>query len=148
MGIDLPFADFADQASLGQTSCEMLGQAVVLRAGGASEMIKAQAEALRDLGLHFMHLGAVIFDGFTRFGGGQFGGGAMLIRGAEEQDLIAARAHVSGIKIGRKLASDQIAQMLDPVNIGNCRSDEYACHELCPACLARGLAHQARQGQM
>ena len=128
LGIDLAFADFADQPVFGQLAGEMLRQLVVLRAGGAAEMIEAEPEAPCDFGLNGMHFRAVFRDGLARLFRRQFGRGAMLVGGAEEQNLVAASALVAGIKIGRQLAAYQIPQMLDPVDIRYRRCDQMPCH--------------------
>ena len=51
-------------------------------------MVKAEAEAVGDVGLNAVHLGAIFGDGLARLGGGQFGGGAVFVGGAEEQHLV------------------------------------------------------------
>ncbi len=125
---ELALDHFLDEAVLGQRPGEMLGQPVVPRARRAAEMVEGEPEARGDLLLHLVHLGAIILDRLAGLGGGELGRGAVLVGGADEHDLVAAAAHVAGIEIRRKLASDQIAQMLDPVDVGDRRSDEYPRH--------------------
>ncbi len=91
-------------------------------------MVEAEAETLRELGLDLVHLGAVFGHRLAGLGGGQFGGRAVFVGGAEEHHLVPARALVAGIEIGGQLRAHQIAQMLDPVDIGDRRGDQMACH--------------------
>ena len=128
IGIHLFFSNFADQAQLCQAPGEMLGQTVVARRGRAPEMIKAHAESVRDPCLCLVQFGAVFRHRHTGLCGGKFCGGAMFVGGAKEQHLMAARAQVAGIQIGGQLAANQIAQMLDPVDIRKGRSDQVARH--------------------
>ena len=82
LGVDLCFADFFDQALAGESACKVLCECVVLGAGGAAEVIKAQAEAIGDLGLDIVHLGAIVRDRLASLGSGEFGGGSVLVSGA------------------------------------------------------------------
>ena len=41
---------------------------------------------------------------------------------------MATLAQVAGVEIGGKLGADEIAQMFDPVDVGDCRGDEVTCH--------------------
>ena len=91
-------------------------------------MVEGQAEALGDLRLHLVHLGAVLGHRLAGLGGGKLGRGAVLVGGAEEQHLVAPGALVAGEEIRRKLAAHEVAQMLDPVDVGDRRGDEMPCH--------------------
>ena len=68
-------------------------------------MIEGQAEPIGDPGLDRVHLGAVFGHRLARLGGGELGGGAVLVGGAEKHHLVAACALVSGKEIGRQVAT-------------------------------------------
>ncbi len=127
-GKDLLLRHFPDQPVFPQRLGEMLRQPVVAARGGAPEMVEGQAEPGGEIGLYLMHLGAVVGDRHPCLGGCKLGRGAVFVGGADEHHLIAARAHVAGIKIGRKLGTDEVPQMLDPVDIGNRGGDENPGH--------------------
>ncbi len=91
-------------------------------------MVEGQAEAVRQVLLHLVHLGAVVGHRLAGFGGGQFGGRAVFVGGADEHHLVPAGALVAGEQVRRKLAAHQVAQMLDPVDVGNGRGDEDTSH--------------------
>jgi hypothetical protein len=76
-----------------------------------------------------VHLGAVFRDWFACLGGGQFGGGAIFIGGSKAHPLVATRAVKAREKVGGQLRTNQIAEVLDAIDIGNGRGDEVACHE-------------------
>ena len=128
LGVDLCFTDLFDQALAGESACEVLCECVVLGAGGTAEVIKAEAEAIGDLGLDITHLGAIVRDRLASLCGGEFGGGSVFVCGAEEEHLMATLAQVAGVEIGGELGADEIAQMFDPVDVGDCRGDEVTCH--------------------
>ena len=111
-------------------------------------MVKRQTKPLGNVGLHLMHFGAEIFDRLVRFGGGQFGGSAMLIRGANEHHLMAAATRISGIEICGQLTAHQIAEMLNSVDIRNSRSYQNTSHSapLCVSCAF--LPHAKAKGQI
>jgi hypothetical protein len=52
----------------------------------------------------------------------------VLVGGAQEQDLVAAAAQVAGVKVGGELGADEVAQMLDAVDVGDGGGDEVAGH--------------------
>jgi hypothetical protein len=77
----------------------------------------------------------------------QFGRRAVFVGGAQEQHLMAARTGIAGIQVGRQHAAHQIAQMLDPVDIGDRRGDQNARHAVprlpkAGAGLAQGCARR------
>ena len=84
-------------------------------------MIKRQAEPIAEVLLDRPHFGAIFSHRLARFGGSELCRGSVLIGRADEQNLMAARAHVSGVQIGWQLAADQVAQMLDPIDIKGSR---------------------------
>ncbi len=71
-------------------------------------MIERQAETFGNPRLNLVHFGAIFRDRFARFGGGQFGGGAVFVCGTQEQHLVTARAQIAGVKIGRQLAAHKV----------------------------------------
>lgn len=91
-------------------------------------MIEGEFEALSDFRLNFMHFGAIFGNRLARLGSGKLCWCAMLVRGADEHHLIATLTHIAREQIGGKLRAHQIAQVLDPVDIGNGRGDQYPCH--------------------
>ena len=95
-------------------------------------MIEAEPKAAGEVGLNLMHFGAVFRDGLACFGGGKLGGCTVFVRGAEEQNLIAACAQVAGVKVGRQLRADEIAQMFDPVDVWDRGCDQNTCHGSSP----------------
>ena len=66
-----------------------------------------------------MHIGAILFNRLAGFCGGELRWGSVLICGAEKQDLIAPCPVVAGKKICRQLAAHKVAEVFDPVDIGN-----------------------------
>ena len=130
LGVNLGLVNFFDQPFVSKCACEMLGQFFVLLGRRAAEVVEAEAKSCRDVTLHGIHLSAIFLDRFASFCRGQLGGGAVLIGGAKEQDFVTAGAQVAGIEISWQLAAHQIAEVLDPVDIGNGGSDEVTCHDM------------------
>ena len=91
-------------------------------------MIEGQPEPFCDPGLNGVHFGAILGHRFAGLGGGQFGWRAVLVGGAQEQHLVAARTLIAGIKVGGQLAADQVSEVFDPVDIGNGRGDQVTLH--------------------
>ena len=131
VGIDLLFGHFADQAHLVQTPGKGLRQRMVLRAGGSAKVIKRQAKPIGDIGLDLMHLSAVVGNGLARFGSSKLRWCAVLVRCTKEQHLIPASTAVARIKISGQLASHQIAEVFDAIDVRNGRGDQMAGHKLC-----------------
>ena len=128
-GINLFLGDFADQSVFVQFAGEVLGQPVVLRAGRPPEMVETQSEAARNLGLDGMHLGAIISNGLSGLCGGELGRGAMFVSGAQKQHFEPASTQVACVKVGRQLRPHQIAQVFDPVDVGDSRCDQVTGHQ-------------------
>ena len=103
-------------------------QRAVAVAGRPAVMVEGQAEPGGQGGLFGMHPGAVIGHGLARLGRGQFGGGAVFVGGADEHHLMPHRAVEAGEEVGRQLGADEVPEMLDPVDVGNGRGDQDACH--------------------
>ena len=106
----------------------MLGQAFVLLRRRAPEVVEAQPETLCDIGLHGIHLGAVVLHRLACLGGGQLGRRAVLISGAEKQHLLSPAAQIAGVEVRRQLAAHQIAEVLDAVDVGDRGGDEVTGH--------------------
>ena len=113
-------------------------------------MVERQAKAFGDAGLHGIHLGAIFLDRLARFGGGEFGRGAVFVGGAEEQNLLPPATLVARIEVRRQLAAHKVTQMFDPVNIGDGGGDEVACHINIPGAwrslIARAALLPAKDG--
>ena len=112
-------------------------------------MVEAETEAFGDARLNPVHFGAVLGDRLAGLGGGQLGGGAMFVRGAQKQHLVAAGPVVAGKEIGGQLGADEIAQVLDPVDIGDRGCDQVSCHCVCAFSprFPRGLAQGGEADQ-
>ena len=82
-------------------------------------MIERQAKPFGYLGLHRMHICAILFNRLAGFRGGKLCWGAVLICGAEKQDVIAPRPVVAREQIRRQLAAHKVAEVFDPIDIGN-----------------------------
>ena len=91
-------------------------------------MVEGQPEPVGDVLLDLVHLGAELLDRLAGLGGGKFCRGAVFVGGADEHHLMPAAPHVAGEKVGGKLGADEIAEVLDPVDVGNGGGDEDAGH--------------------
>ena len=91
-------------------------------------MVEGQPEAAGDVGLHLVHLRAEHVDRKPGLGGGEFRRGAVFVGGADEHHLGPARALVAGEQVCGQLAADQVPQVLDAVDVGDCGGDEVAGH--------------------
>src|SRR5438132_4435112 len=87
-------------------------------------MIPGQTESLADFPLDAMLLSAVLRDIEPRFCCGQLGGGPVLSCGADAQHLVTALAQVARVHVGGQHGADQVAQMLDAVDVGQRRRDQ------------------------
>src|SRR5437016_4337777 len=87
-------------------------------------MIPRETESLADFSLNAMLLSTVLRDIEPRFGCGQLGGSAVLICGADAQHLVTALAQVARVHIGGQHGADQVAQMLDAVDVWQRRRDQ------------------------
>jgi hypothetical protein len=127
-GEDLLLGDFFDQAPSFQHFGEMLGEFFVGVRRGAAEMVPGQAIALAESFLDLVLLITIGAHILTRRGGGQLGGGAMLVRGANRQYFMAAQTLKARINVGGQHRSGQIAEMLDAVDVRQSAGDEDAGH--------------------
>ena len=126
--VDLPLGHLGDQPGVGEPAGEMLGQAVVLRARRAAEVVERQPEALAELLLDRPEPRAIVGHRLAGLGGGELGRGAVLVGGADVEHLVAARPAVAGVDVGRELAADQISEVLDAVDVGQRGGDQDAGH--------------------
>ena len=145
--VDLALGDLLDQAGVGEPACEVLRQPVVLGRGRAAEMVEGEAEALRQPRLGRVHRRAVFGDRHPRAGGGELRGRAVLVGGAQEQHLVAPRAPVARVKVGRKLRAHEVAQVLDPVDVGDRGGDQRAGHAGLRSGTRRGVGRSAPRRQ-
>ena len=93
-------------------------------------MIEAQPKASADVGLHLVLDAAELTDLEPGLLGGQLSRRAVLVGGTDEQDLLALEAEVPGIDVGRQLRSNQVAEVLHPVDIGKRAGDQVPGHGL------------------
>ena len=127
-GVELGRHNLADQPPVGEAAGKMLGEPVVLGSGGATEPVETDMEPVAELLLAQVHRGAVFGDRQIRLGGGEFRRRAVLVGGADMQDLVSAKPQIAGIGIRGQHRADQIAEMLDAVDVGQGRSDQVTCH--------------------
>ena len=83
-GIHLFFSHLADQSSLRQPAREMLGQSMVLSAGGAAKVVKGQTKSRCNLGLYLMHFSAILCNWLTCLCRGELCRCSMFICGTEK----------------------------------------------------------------
>src|SRR5262245_11664253 len=107
----------------------MLRQRVVLRAGRAAEMVERKAEAAIDIGLQRMLGIAIAADLLARFDGAELGRGAVLVGAADEQHLVAELAAEARVHVRRQQRADEIAEMLDAVDVGQRTGDQNLAHD-------------------
>src|SRR5262245_53910872 len=107
----------------------MLRQRVVLRAGRAAEMVERKAEAAIDVGLQRMLGIAIAADLLARFDGAELGRGAVLVGAADEQHLVAELAAEARMHVRRQQRADEIAEMLDAVDVGQRTGDQNLAHD-------------------
>ena len=142
--VDLLLHHFGDQAGVGEAAGEVLGQRMVLRARRAAEVVERQPEAVGEILLHLPEPRAVGGDRLAGPGGGELGRRAVLVGGADQQHLVAAGAHVAGIDVRRELAAHEVAEVLDPVDVGQRGGDQDAGHS---ASGAAGVRRDRRSGR-
>ncbi len=68
--------------------------------------------------LHIMHLCTIFCHFKTFILGGKLRGRAMLIGGTNEQNIMALLALMTGIDIRWQKRTNQVAQMLDAIDVG------------------------------
>ena len=138
VGIDLLGLPDFEMAVLPQRARERLRQLVVGPVGRAAEIVPRQTESLADVLLDRMLLGAIGAHVLARFQRRQFRGRAVLVRRADVERLAPQHPVEARKDVGRQHRADQIAQMLDAVDVGQRAGDQYPCHEYV-LCLARAV---------
>ena len=126
--VDLADRPLLDEAVLVEAAGEVLGDLHVLRAGAAAEVVEREREAVVDRLLRVMRLGAELRDRDPGLLGRQFGGGAVLVRRADVQHVVAALAQVTGVHVRREHGPHHVAQVLDPVDVRKGAGDEVSSH--------------------
>ncbi len=126
--VDLPDRALLDEAVLLELAREVLGDLGVLRRGAAAEVVEGQLEAVVDRLLGVVGLRAELGDRDAVLLGGELGGGAVLVGGADVEDVVAALAEVPGVHIRRKHRPDHVAQVLDPVDVRKRAGDQVSSH--------------------
>jgi hypothetical protein len=82
-----------------------------------------------------MGLGAELVDRQAQLLRRQLGGGAVLVRGADVEHVVAALAQIPGVHVRREHGPHHVAQVLDPVDVRKGAGDEVSSHRgLLPSC--------------
>src|SRR5262249_5888214 len=108
--IDLRGGSFLDQPGFLQALGEMLGQLMMLPARGAAEPIERQAKAIADVALQGMLLVAITAHVEPCFAGAELGRSAVLVSGADEQDLVSLHAPKPRMHVRWQHRARQIAK--------------------------------------
>lgn len=130
-GVHLADRALLDEAVLVQAAREVLGDLAVLRAGAAAEVVEGQLEAVVHRLLRVVRLCAELVDRQTLLLGRQLGRGAVLVRRADVEDVVAALAEVPGVHVRREHGPHHVAQVLDPVDVRKGAGDEVSSHRGC-----------------
>jgi hypothetical protein len=109
-------------------------------------VIKAQPKAVGDVQLYAVHLGAEFRNRLFSLGRSQLGRGAVFICGTQEHHFIPPATLITCVKIRWQLRADQVAEVFDPVDVGDRRSDKNPSHFLYPRiCLRARLPYVTGQ---
>ncbi len=127
-GVDHAIHPLLDEAVRLQHVGEMLGQAAVGFVRTAAEPVVAESEGLARPLLDLVLLVAVGADVLTGRGGGQFGRGAVLVGGADVEDVVPLGPFEPAPHVGRQHRARQVPEVLDAVDVGQRRGDEDAGH--------------------
>lgn len=92
------------------------------------KIVKGQLEAVVDGLLRVMRLRAELSDRQSLLLGRQLGRSAVLIGGADVEDIATALAEVPGVHIRWQHRPDHVAQVLDPVDVGKRAGDQVTSH--------------------
>ena len=122
-GINLACYSFFEKAILVELMVKVLGDLVVLSRVRPAERIEREPKPFSELLLDSVHLRAILLDREPGLVGGEFCRGAVLIGRTNEQDFVPLGALESRIGISRKHRANEIAQMLNPVDVRQRRSD-------------------------
>ena len=120
--VDLLGHPLLDEALLLEPPGEVLGQLLVLLGGAAPEVLPRKPEPLAEIPLDGVLAAAVLGDVEARLERGELGRGAVLVGGADEEDVLAPQAQVAGVHVGGQHRADEVAQVLDPVDVRAARS--------------------------
>ena len=110
---------------------EMLGKAGILLARGPAEIIVGELKAFASF---FLDLVLLVAIGANRHAGRlrrEFGRRAVFVRRADIQDIVSAKALEARIDISRQHRSCEIAEMLDPIDVGQGGRNENAALAWC-----------------
>jgi hypothetical protein len=83
----------------------------------SAEGIEGKSKSFSKLFLQDMHFRAILRDRESGFVGGEFGRRAVLVRGANEQDFMAAGSMEARAGVGGKHRANEVTQMLYPVDV-------------------------------
>ena len=120
---------FFDQAAGLQPFVEMPGQCMVLPAGRAAEVIERQAEAAIDVRLDRMLRIAVVPHVLAGLDRAELRRSAVLVGAADEQYLVAELAAETRVHIRGQKRADEIAEVLDAVDVGQRAGDQNLAHD-------------------
>ena len=126
--IDLVGDPLLEHAVVAKLLGEVPGELGVLRRRAPPEVVERQAETPREVGLDLVLLGAVVGDAETGRVGGELGRRAVLVGGADEEDVVSAKAHVARVHVGGQHRTDEVAEVLDPVDVRQGARDEMSTH--------------------
>jgi hypothetical protein len=124
----LPHRAHLDQAGRVEPAIEVLGQGVIVRRGRAAEVVEREAEAAIDVGLDRVLRVAVRADVLPGAKRAELRRGAVLVGAADEQHVVAELAAEPRMDVGRQQRADQIAEMLDAVDVRNRAGDQDPAH--------------------
>ena len=125
---NLVFDPLLDQPLGLQRLGEMLGQADIGRVRGAAEIVIAQGKPVARPLLNIVLLVTIGTHIHARSISRQLGRCAVLVGGADIEDVMAAEALEARIHIRRQHRAGQIAQMLDAIDVGKSAGDQYTGH--------------------
>jgi hypothetical protein len=129
-GINLACDSFFEKAVLVELMVKVLGNLVILRRVRPAERIEGESKLLSELLLNRMHFRAVFRNRQPGLVGGQFRRRTVLIRRADEENLVPAGSMEPSAGIRRKHRANKIAQMLDPIDVGQRGRDQDAGHDV------------------
>ena len=127
-GVDLARGALLDQAIVFENVGEMLRQLAVGLARGTAEPVERQREAGADASLDLVLFVAVLRGRLAGFGGGEFGGRAVLVGRTDKEHLVAHQPAEARIDVSRQHRPGEIAEVLDAVDVRQGRGDEDTRH--------------------
>src|SRR3954464_15739921 len=116
--VNLGRCSLGEEVVLIELMIKVLGDLVVLRRMRTPEMIEGETKAIAEILLDRVHLRAVLVDRKTGFMRRELSRRAVFVRCADKEDLIAARTLEARIGVRRQHGADKVAEMFDPVDIG------------------------------